>query len=232
PGGFGSEGFGPGDFGKIGGPFGFGSSPGAGPGLSADSYGDALILVGKIVNGIGLTVATVGVGAAVGPGTQPLTPSLVVEGFAIGLAGALLVDQGTKHNESTSNKTITVPVVVIDDSTDDDIDDSTDDDIDDSTDNNTKDPKQPRKTDLYPDPDGGGSGDPTQMWDEFGEGGNPNTMWDDSYGGGLGGPNMIWDEKFGGEGPTMKPMVINASVMTGSGLLSGVTRIGPATFTF
>lgn len=102
--------------------------------------------------------------------------------------------------------------------------------------------EKPHPGDLYPDPMGGGGGNPTQLPDFDGAGGGgPAWMPDqDDHGGGT--PNTIWgkttegttiwDENFGGPGPTVKPGSITVAALVGPGLMADVVQIGPRTLRF
>ena len=98
-------------------------------------------------------------------------------------------------------------------------------------------PEKPQRGDLYPDPLGGGGGNPTQSpaFDEQG-GGRPNTMPDyEGHGGGT--PNTIfgkpdgaasiWDETYGGHGPTVRPQTFSIPALVGPGLMAEVVQVGP-----
>ncbi|MDV8070644.1 recombinase family protein [Rhodococcus sp. IEGM 1366] len=81
---------------------------------------------------------------------------------------------------------------------------------------NEDDKIEPQTGDLYPDPDGGGSADPTKIWD--GDGGV--------------GPTTIWDDHGGGGTPTSTGVDFMASTLVGPGLRAGGLQISANTFSF
>ena len=90
---------------------------------------------------------------------------------------------------------------------------------------------EPKLGDLYPDPDGGGGGNPTMLPPDpdGGGGGNPTTLWDDNGGGGN--PTTLWDENGGGGNPTTLGEIVTVPALVGGGLLADVRQVGPSTFT-
>ncbi|MDO2396057.1 hypothetical protein QRB38_19985 [Mycobacterium avium subsp. hominissuis] len=235
--------------GSDGGPYGFGSY--AGLGGASDFWGDAAVSIGgglKVAGPV-TTAAGVGIGSygagglATGLFTVPslgievTAGTLVVAGIGASFAGGFLENWGNRHNANESaskpapsgssapapaptpapsGQTITVPVVVI----------PVDDDDDDK---DKPKPEKPKSGDLYPDPDGGGTVDPTKIWDGDSGGGTPTTIWDGDSGVG---PASIWDENGGGGTPTTKGGEIEAPALAGPGLRVGVVQIAPGVFTF
>ena len=95
-----------------------------------------------------------------------------------------------------------------------------------------------RPTDLYPDPDGTGGGNPNTLPDyEQHGGGNPTAIWDEGHGGGT--PNTIWNEgdgggtptttfdQDGGHGtPTTRAAIHPVTMLAGPGLSALIVRVG------
>jgi hypothetical protein len=205
------------------------------------AYGDFMKWTGGVMVGVGGALAGAGIGAAATGAGAAATIPLVTDGvILIGLGNALMIHgdnanakeaaeersksdgapvptvitvpttviESTKSSSKTitvspviitggNKSTITVPPVVIEDDT------PPPDDVPDD---------EPRPGDLYPDPDGGGGGDPTMIWDENGGGGQPNT---------------IWDENFGGDGPTVRPIAtLVSNALVGPGMLAQFTQVG------
>jgi hypothetical protein len=220
-GGFGSRGVGSFDFGAPGGPFGYGSSPGAGPGLSSDWQGDTAIVAGKATQVIGTIVAGWGgLLAYAGSGLAPETGGaslglaaqgaglMVIGGLAVGL-GAVVEKKGDAHNAAQAQaqagqpqvpvvvekkgKVINVPPVVIDDE-EEPVDGGEIDDEEEPVDGGEIDDPDPNKQPRSDD-----EYPPPDDWG--GGGGGPTMMWDDDEG--HGDPTMMWDDDRGGGDPTM-----------------------------
>ena len=95
-----------------------------------------------------------------------------------------------------------------------------------------------RPTDLYPDPDGTGGGNPNTLPDyEQHGGGNPASIWDEGHGGGT--PNTIWNEgdgggtpnttfdQDGGHGtPTTRAAIHPVTMLAGPGLSALIVKVG------
>jgi hypothetical protein len=232
--------------GSPGGPLGFGSFPGLGG--ASDFWGDAALVIGNALEKSGPVAAAAGVGIAAfggaGLATGVLTiPSLGVEvvaghlvfgGIAATAVGAGLSSWGAAHNandkaagaptpapaapappapkpEEKKEEKVSVPVVVIPTPAPTD-----------------PPPKEPHSGDLYPDPDGGGTVDPTRIWE--GDGGiGPTTIWDGDSGVG---PATIWDENSGGGTPTTTGTEITAPTLAGRGLAVSVVQVSANTFAF
>ncbi len=102
--------------------------------------------------------------------------------------------------------------------------------------------ERPHDGDLYPDPMGGGGGNPTQLPAFDGDGPGGPTRLPDSDGHGGGTPNTIWgnttegasiwDENFGGPGPTVKPPSFALPALVGPGLMVDLVQVGRSAVRF
>lgn len=108
-------------------------------------------------------------------------------------------------------------------------------------------PKPPPKDnshegDLYPDPIGGGGGNPTQLPVDDGDFHGDPTRLPDSDGHGGGTPNTIfgsttegasiWDDNFGHPGPTVRPQAFGVTMAVGPGLMADIVQIGRSTIRY
>jgi hypothetical protein len=226
--------------GSAGGPFGFGASLGAEGaadgwdkagkvGHDMMAFGAGLMTAGAAVAAAGatLTAATGGTGAPAGgpmivTGLVMVGGGVVIAGVGLAVSVAADIKPGSDSNPSPgpapdagtgpAPDSGTAPGPAPDSGTGPAPDAGTGPAPDSGT---APAPEQPRDTDLYPDPDGGGNGHPDSIWDENGGGGNPTT---------------IWDENGGGGNPTTAAKFVTATTTVGAGLLASYIQIGQGTF--
>lgn len=231
------------NLGGNGGPYGFGASLGAGGasgwdsvekmGSSMQKAGYAAMALGGslIVGGAGVTVASGGAGAPLGGamasgGAEILVIGLI--GVGVGMAAeALGSSMGSQGPTATEPPSGTSPTPQSGDSAS-----GTPGSTPAPTEPAPDEPKpeEPHDGDLYPDPDGGGRGNPNQLPDFEGGSGGPTTLWDEHGGGGN--PTTLWDENGGGGNPTTIAAHFDVTALAGRGLLSNLVQVGPSTFAF
>ena len=211
------------NLGGNGGPYGYGSGLGHG---GAATPNDAEKTAGVKAQQVGLFIAGAGVSAAL-VGSPYLGAALIGFGAGVFIVGAIheIIADKEKPGPAEPAPTGSTPPAKTEEPKPIDVHKLPD------AKPKPEEPKpeEPKHNDLYPDPDGTGGGNPTRLPDSEGGGGNPTTIWDENGGGGN--PATIWDENGGGGNPTTAKFV-NATVLTGPGLLAGVVQVGPATFAF
>jgi len=235
-----------------GGPNGFG--PGLAPGgMGAAGWGDVVKFVGRGIQLVGGVAITVGGAYMVAGAAQDMTIILGVTGTGTMVTGAEVLAAGVIVGEIGLGVEAWGDKIIRDEGSNPADPKPADPKPADPkpadpkpADPKPADPKpeQPQHSDLYPDPDGTGIGNPTKLPDYDGSGGggptmlpvgegsggNPTTILDENGGGGN--PTTVWDENGGGGTPTTKGKFVTATVLTGRGLLAGVVQVGPSTFAF